>query len=409
MTTKRHFDITLADIQEAKQELQKYIPPSPLLFNSWLSEALGCEIYLKLENMQPIGSFKIRGATYKISRLSAQQRRKGVIAASAGNHAQGVAWGSRKLGVSALIVMPKSAPLTKVQNTRSLGAEVILEGETYDEAYAAALKIARKTGRIFVHAFEDADVIAGQGTIGLELLEQLPDADAVIGSIGGGGLMSGVSLVIKELLPQMQVIGCQASGAAAMTDSLKRGRPHSGSRVETFADGIAVGRVSEETYRLLKPRVDSLVTADDEEIANAILTLLEKAKVVAEGAGAVPLAALQKMHKKFRRKKVILIVSGGNIDVNVLSRIIDRGLIRAGRRVRVNVLLSDRPGSLARLTDLIAKQGANILQAIHDRSEPSTTIDQTDVALTLETRGPDHSKALIEALEKSVLRVDVVH
>jgi threonine dehydratase len=401
--------VALADIQAAKNELSRYLEPSPLLANAWLSEILGCELYLKLENMQPIGSFKIRGATYKISRLSAAQRRKGVIAASAGNHAQGVAWGSRKLGTGALIVMPKSAPLVKVQNTRGLGAEVVLEGDNYQEAFAAAQSIARKTGRIFVHAFEDADVVAGQGTVGLEILEQLPDPDFVVVPMGGGGLMAGVATAIKTLRPQTKLIGCQASGAPAMLRSLREGRAVSTETVETFADGIAVSRASEPIRKLLAPRVDEVLEADDEAIAAAVLMLLEKAKTVTEGSGALPLAVLDQIRKKIRGKKVVAVISGGNIDVNVLSRIIDRGLIRAGRRVRVNVLMSDRPGSLARLTELIAREGANILQAIHDRSEPSTRIDQTEVALTLETRGPEHSAAVIRALRANVVRLELVH
>jgi threonine dehydratase len=405
---KSKLPLTLADIQDAKQLIHHYLQPTPLLLNSWLSEALGCEVHLKLENMQPIGSFKIRGALYKISRLSPEEKKRGVIAASAGNHAQGVAWGSRQLGVKALIVMPKGAPLVKIQNTRSLGAEVVLEGDNYDEAYEHARKIAKKTGRVYIHAFEDPAIIAGQGTIGLEILEQLPDVDVVIGSIGGGGMMAGIALAIKELHPQAKVIGAQAMGASSMVESLQRGKLCKPGKADTFADGIAVRKASEKMFEVLKHRLDQVLEVSDEEIAAAVLTLLEKAKVVVEGAGAVPLAVLEQVKKRLKGKKVVLVVSGGNIDVNLISRIIDRGLIRAGRRLRINVLLSDRPGSLARLTDLIARQGANILQAIHDRSEPSTTIDQTDVALTLETRGPEHSQAVIRAIREHVLRVELI-
>lgn len=401
--------VTLADIQDAKQELLPHLPPTPLLRNPWLSDALGCEVHLKLENMQPIGSFKIRGATYRISKLSAQERKRGVIAASAGNHAQGVAWGSRLLGVRAVIVMPKGAPLIKIQNTRALGAEIVLEGENYDEAWAHAQTLARKSGRVFVHAFEDPAVIAGQGTVGLEILEQLPDVDAVIGSIGGGGLMAGIGTVLQELRPQTRLIGCQASGAASMVRSIRQGKAVELDRVETFADGIAVRRASDRMRRILDTQLSSVVDADDEAIAAAVLTLMEKAKIVVEGSGALPLAALEKIRGKLRRKKVVLVVSGGNIDVNLLSRIIDRGLIRAGRRLRLNVLLSDRPGSLARLTDLIARHGANIIQAIHDRSEAATRIDETDVFLTLETRGKEHSEELIRVLREHVLRLEIAH
>lgn len=401
--------VTLADVQAAKNELSNYLEPSPLLLNSWLSEQYGCELYLKLENMQPIGSFKIRGATYKISRLSAAERKRGVIAASAGNHAQGVAWGSRKLGTRALIVMPTSAPLVKAQNTKALGAEVILKGDNYQDAFDEAQRIARKTGRIFIHAFEDEFVIAGQGTVGLEILEQLPDPDFVVSSIGGGGLMSGVATVLKALRPQTKLYGCQASGAPSMLKSIEKGKAVTLDHVDTFADGIAVSHASEAMRKILAPKLDGMLEADDESMAAAVLTLLEKAKIMVEGSGALPLAVLEQLKREIKGKKVVLIISGGNIDVNVLSRIIDRGLIRAGRRVRLNVLMSDRPGSLARLTELIAREGANIIQAIHDRNEPGTRIDQTEIALTLETKGPAHSEALIKALRANVERVELVH
>lgn len=409
MAKKLTLNVSLSDIQEARQVLNKLLPPSPLLLNPWLSEMFQCEIYLKMENMQPIGSFKIRGATYKIARLTPEEKKRGVIAASAGNHAQGVAWGSRQLGVDALIYMPKGAPLMKVQNTRSLGAAVVLEGENYDEAYTAARAMAKKTGRVFVHAFEDRQVIAGQGTVALELLEQLPDVDMVLASIGGGGLMSGLAVAMKELKPSVELIGCQATGAPSMEQSLRKGRAISLDRVVTFADGIAVGKASEAIRQLLAPRLSCILLADDERIVSAILTLVEKAKTISEGAGALPLAVLDQIRKRIKGKRVVLVIGGGNIDVNVLSRIIDRGLIRAGRRLRINVLVSDRPGSLARLTDLIARNGANILQAIHDRNEPSTMIDQTEVALTLETRGPEHSAQVIKELTQHVLRLELAH
>lgn len=404
---KRNFEISLADIQEAKRALSSHVAPSPLLFNTWLSERFGCELFLKLENMQPIGSFKLRGATYKISRLSERDRRRGVIAASAGNHAQGVAWGARKLGVSALIVMPRHAPLVKVQNTRALGAEIVLEGETFDDAMRAAKKIARKTGRVFVHAFEDRDVIAGQGTVGLEILELLPEVDYIVGSVGGGGLLAGVGTVMKSLRPQTKIIGCQASGCPSMIKSIRQGKAVSLETANTFADGIAVRHTSEKLRALLADRVDLFYEEDDEAIAAAVLMLLEKAKIIAEGSGAIPLATIERLGKRLSGKKVVAIISGGNIDVNVLSRILDRGLIRAGRRVRVNVLISDTPGSLARLTNLIASKEASVLQAIHDRNEPSTAINQTEVALTLETRGPEHSQSLIRSLREHVIRLEL--
>jgi threonine dehydratase len=402
-------EVALADIQQAKAELRKYLQQTPLVLNSWLSETLGCELYLKLENMQPIGSFKIRGATYKIAQLTPEQKAKGVLAASAGNHAQGVAWGSRRLGVKATVVMPKGAALVKVQNTKLLGAEVLLEGETFEEAFLVARELEKKTGKVFVHAYEDRDVIAGQGTLGLEILDQLPDVDVVVGPIGGGGLMGGVSLALKALRPRTRIIGCQAAGASAMAQAIQKGQAVSLPKVETFADGIAVANASETMRSLLAPLLDECVTADEESIVMAILTLLEKAKVISEGSGALPIAVIEQMKSELQGKKVVALISGGNIDVNVLSRVIDRGLTRAGRRLRINALISDRPGSLAKVTDLLARQGASILQVIHDRNEPSTTIDLTEVALTLETRGPDHSDAVIEALKKQVIRLELTH
>ncbi len=401
--------LTLADVEQARTVLGKLLEPTPLMPNRWLSERLGCQVFLKLENMQPIGSFKIRGATYKISRLSPQQRRSGVVTASAGNHAQGVAWGCAQFKAKATIVMPVNAPLTKVQNTEALGAKVLLQGDNFDEAYAIARKLAKKTGAVFVHPYEDRDVMAGQGTVGLEIMEQLPDVDVVIGSMGGGGLMAGVGTVIKEFKPATTLIGVQAAGARSLVESIDHKKIVATGAAETFADGIKVMRASPGMLSVLRPLIDFTAYADDEAIAAAVLTLMEKAKIVAEGAAALPLAVLEQIKGRMRGKKVVLIVSGGNIDVNVLARIIDRGLIQAGRRVRVNVFISDRPGSLNRLTALIAEQGANVLQAIHDRNSPATGISETTVELTLETRGPKYSDELIKALRGQVARLEVLH
>lgn len=401
--------VSLADIEQARAVLGKMLEATPLLPNRWLSDKLGCQVFLKLENMQPIGSFKIRGATYKISQLSAAQRRKGVVAASAGNHAQGVAWGCAQFKTKATIVMPKIAPLTKVQNTVALGARVILEGDNYEHAVASARKIAARTGAIYIPAYEDHLVIAGQGTVGLEIMEQLPDVDVVIGSLGGGGLMAGVGTAIKAFRPKTLVVGAQATGARSLVESLKQGRLVSTGQADTFADGIKVREASPVMLSLLKPLIDLTAHADDEALAAAVLMLIEKAKVVSEGAAALPLAVLEQMKHKFRGKKVVLIVSGGNIDVNVLSRIIDRGLIRAGRRVRLNVYIKDKPGTLNRLTEVIAEQGANIIQAIHDRDSPATGIHETMVEFTLETRGPEFSKDLIGAMRAEVSRLEVLH
>ncbi len=405
--TQLDLDAGLSDIQRARDVLKKYIQQTPLVYNQWLSETYDCQVYLKLENMHPIGSFKIRGATYKISTLSAEEKKLGVITASAGNHAQGVAWGSKKLNVSALIIMPRHAPLVKVANTKALGAEVQLHGDCYDDAYDTAKAMAKETGRIFIPAFEDKNIIAGQGTIGLELAEQADKIDFVIGSVGGGGLMAGVSAAIQALQPQVKIVACQALGSPSMIESIKLKKAIRLPSTETFADGIAVAQASEGIRKILSERVDQWIEIDEDSIAESVLTLLEKAKILVEGAGALPLAALNQTRNQIKGKKVVLIISGGNIDVNVLSRIIDLGLVRTGRRLRINVLIPDRPGSLSRLTDLIGKQEANILQAIHDRNEPFTKLDQTEVALTLETRGPEHSASIIKVLKNHVLRLEL--
>lgn len=399
----------LSEFETARSELAQFLPPTPLVRNAWLSEIFGADIYLKLETTQPICSFKIRGASYRISRLGAEARKQGVVAASAGNHAQGVAWGSRKYGLKATIVMPKSAPITKIQNTKALGAEVKLFGENYDEAYAHAQALSQELGKTYVHAFQDRDVILGQGSCGFEILEQLPDVDAVVCAIGGGGFLAGIASVISKKKLGVKFYGCQAAGAASMARAFEEGKPVALERVDTFADGIKVKTASAPMYRLLKSLIEpKILTAGEEEIASALHTFLEKAKILAEGAAAVSLACLPQIKDQIKGKKVVLVVGGGNIDVNLLNRIIDRGLIEAGRRLRINLWISDRPGTLAFLTDMLAKSGANIVQVIHDRSEPSTTIDQTEVNLTLETRGPEHSEALIAELRSAFPRVQVL-
>jgi threonine dehydratase len=401
--------ISVNQIQEAQRVLAQYLEPTPLLHNPWLSDVYGCEVYLKMETMQPIGSFKIRGATYKIATLSEAEKIKGVIAASAGNHAQGVAWGSKKLGVDAMIVMPKTAPIVKVENTRKLGAKIVLFGNNYDEAYHEAIRLAQETGRTYVHAFEDDKVIAGQGAIGLEVLEQLPQTDFLISSIGGGGMIAGIATVFKAKSPETQIIGAQAQGSPSMSEAFKIKKTFKCNQVSTFADGIAVKEARPLMVELLLPLVDQILTAHDEQIADAVLDLLEKSKVVCEGAAAVSLAVLDQIKDQIKGKNVVIVLGGGNIDVNLLSRVIDHGLIKKGRLVRMNVILSDRPGSLARLTALIAEEGANIIQAIHDRSEPSTPLDKTEVALTIETRGPEHTQTIIHKLSLEVDRVFVHH
>lgn len=400
--------VTLSDVQAAQKVLAGIIPPTPLVRNEWLSNQYGCDVYFKLETVQPIGSFKIRGATYRISKLSAAEKAKGVIAASAGNHAQGVAWGARHFKTSALIVMPESAPLMKVSNTQRLGAAIHLEGDNYDQSFQAAQRIKDETGRTYVHAFHDPDVIAGQGTVGLEILAQLPDVDVVVTSIGGGGLCAGMGTAIKALKPAVRIIGCQAENVSAMAKSLKGHRLVESPNQGTLADGIAVQKANPDLFAMLDGIVDGIFTSDEEEIAMNVLRFMETGKILAEGSAAIALGALDRYREELRGKKVVLIVCGGNIDVNLISRIIDRGLIRSGRRLHLRVQIQDRPGSLSKLTALIASHRANILQAIHDRSEMKIRLDETGVELMIETRGPEHSDELVRALRKECRGVEVV-
>lgn len=401
--------VTLADIQAARNVLAPILPATPLVRNEWLSRHYGCEVYLKLETFQPVGSFKIRGATYSISKLPDAARKIGVIAASAGNHAQGVAWGARHFNTSALIVMPESASLMKISNTQALGATVHLEGDSYDQSFQAAQRIMKETGRTYVHAFHDADVIAGQGTVGLEILDQLPDVDAVITSIGGGGLCSGMGTAIKALKPSTRIIACQADNVSAMAKSLTGGTLVESPNLGTLADGIAVQKANPDMFGILSQVVDQVYTADEEEIAMNVLRLMEKAKILSEGSAAITLGALDRYQDELAGKKVVLMICGGNIDVNLISRIIDRGLIRSGRRLHLRVQILDRPGSLSKLTALIAGLKANILQAIHDRSEMKIRLDETGVELMLETRGPEHSAEVVALLQKECRRVEVIY
>lgn len=394
---------TLKDCRAAYSALQKVIDPTPLIKNEWLSAQYGCEVWLKLENMLPIGSFKMRGATYKISKLTAAEKKRGVLAVSAGNHAQGVAWAARKFGVQATIIMPEGSPLTKIRNTESLGAKVILHGASIEECFAYAETLMKKKPMVFVHPFKDIDVIAGQSTVAFEILEQMPKMDFVFSSIGGGGLVSGLGTVLKALQPKVKFIAGQAAGCSAMVDSLNRGKIMTSDKAETFADGIRVKVANPDMFKILQEVVDESLTVDDHKIALAVLQLMEKTRVIAEGAGALPLAALNELHrqnpKRFKGKKVVLVICGGNIDVNLLERIIDRGLLESHRKVRISVPIADRPGTLHLLTGIIKENGANILQVIHDRDSAGTGITGANVLFTLETKGPEELKKLLARLK----------
>jgi threonine dehydratase len=392
--------VDLPAVEAARRRLRDAIVQTPCAYSQTLSELTGARCFVKLENLQMTGSFKERGAANLLLQLTPDERRCGVIAASAGNHGLAVAFHAARLGIPATIVMPEYAPLIKVTNARRYGAEVVLHGSNFDEAYERARALEAERGLVFVHPFDDARVVAGQGTLGLELIEQLPEIEAVIVPVGGGGLIGGVGLAVKSTRPDVQVIGVQAAALPAMSRSLEA---HQRVRVEpapTIADGIAVRQVGELTLALAQAWVDRVVTVDEEELSNAVLLLLEIEKTVVEGAGAAPLAALLNRPLGLERRSVALVLSGGNIDVTMLSRIIERGLVKDGRLVRLGVLLRDVPGALARLTALVAEEHANILEIIHNRAfSRRAALGQTEVELTLETSGPKQISAVKRRLE----------
>lgn len=344
------------------------------------------ELYLKTENLQITGSFKVRGAGYKISQLSTEEQAKGVVACSAGNHAQGVALAATKMGIKSTICMPDGAPITKVESTKRLGGDVCLVPGSYDDAHTKAVALQGETGMTLIHPYDDEYVIAGQGTVGLEILEQLPDVDAVVVPVGGGGLISGVALAIKNLRPDVKIYGVQAAGAASMHAAIENGSYQTLKTAFTFADGIAVKTPGENTYEIIKEYVDEIFTVTEDEIAAAILSLMENQKLVTEGAGAVPVAAALFGKLPIQGKKVVCIVSGGNIDVTILSRVITRGLLISGRKVDLTITLEDKPGQLTQVSDIIASCGGNIVSVFHDRSDTNMAISSCFLKLGLETR-----------------------
>ncbi len=392
--------IGLADVQAARARLRGSIYLSPCPHSEMLSGLTGQHVYLKLENLQMTGSFKERGALNRIAMLTPDEAERGVIAASAGNHAQGVAHHATKRGIRSLIVMPQQTPLVKVTATRNFGAEVILHGGNFDEAYGEARRICENNGMTFIHPFDDAAVMAGQGTIGLELLEQVPKMEAVVVPIGGGGLIGGIACAIKESRPEVKVIGVQAARLPSMLVALEQQGPATIEAATTIADGIAVRRAGDVTYPMVERYVDEIVTVDEDEIASAILVLLEREKTLAEGAGAAALAAL------LQRKSAMIaagahtavLVCGGNIDVTLLSRIIERGLVQDGRLIRLRIHLLDKPGALADLTRLIASHRANIVDTLHNRAYYGVNLGDTVIDITMETRGREQVAELLEAL-----------
>ncbi len=391
--------ITLADVKAAAGRISKSIYLSPCARSEAFSQLTGNSVRLKLDNLQRTGAFKERGALNKLLTLSTTERERGVIAASAGNHAQGLAYHAGRCGIHALICMPLTTPLTKVSATKSYGAEVILHGANYDDACDEAVRLGQQQNLTFVHPFDDDAVIAGQGTLGLELLEQYPQMEVVVVPIGGGGLIGGVGCAIKESNPKVRVVGVQTARLPSMKVAVTEGKPVTLPPAATIADGIAVRRAGERTLPLVQKYVDDIVTVDEEEIANAVLLLLEREKTLAEGAGAAGLAALINHKVQLAGKNVAAVICGGNIDVTLLSRIIERGLVKDGRLVRLRVHLPDYPGALHKVTGVLAQHRANIVETSYDRAYYGVNLGDTAIDITMETRGPEHIAELRSALE----------
>lgn len=398
--------VSLSGIMTARARIGEAIHCSPCHLSHQLSELTGLPLYLKLENLQRTGSFKERGALNKLLTLNQAERERGVIAASAGNHAQGVAFHAAARGIRAQIVMPLATPQIKVAATRGYGAEVILHGSNYDEAYEEAIRRRIEDGLTFIHPFDDPEVINGQGTIALELLEQVPDLEAVVVPLGGGGLISGMGCALKEANSKIRVIGVEPDKLPSMLRAREAGAPITISAEATIADGIAVRRAGDLTLSMVGRYVDEIVSVDDEEIASAILTLLEQEKTLAEGAGAAALAAVVQAKTNLRHRRTVVLVSGGNIDVSLLAKIIERGLVKDGRLLRVRVYLQDRPGALLQLTQILTRERANIVETIHNRAYYGVSLGETVIDVTIETRGATHIAAISHALREGAFRFE---
>jgi threonine dehydratase len=388
--------LSIEKVKDASSVLSGVARRTDVLLSNGLSP--GCELWLKTENLQRTGSFKLRGAYYKMSRLSESERARGIVACSAGNHAQGVALAAQKFGIKATIFLPSSAPISKIEATRRYGVEIRLSDGNYDDAYAEALAFGEKTGAVFIHPFDDEDVIAGQATIGLELIEQLPDADAVIVPVGGGGLLAGIAYTVKTLKPECLVFGVQAAGADSMYRSICECKYCLRPSVSTFSDGIAVKAPGKLTYKLCSDYVDRMVTVTDDETATAILALMEKQKLVAEGAGAVAVAAAMFGKLPIENKKVCAVISGGNIDVNILSRVINRGLLTSGRLTNLTISLIDKPGQLKKVSAIIADLGANVIHVQYSPGGENMDINGCYIRISMETRDFKHLESIKNAL-----------
>ncbi len=390
--------LTLDKIYHAAYTLKDAVRKTDLILAPALSGKN--QVYLKTENLQMTGSFKVRGAYYKVSQLSEEEKARGIIACSAGNHAQGVALAAQKFGIPAIICMPDGAPISKVEATKSYGAEICLVKDTYDDAYAKAVELQKEKGYTFIHPFDDEAVIAGQGTIGLEILDQLDDVDAIVVPIGGGGLISGVAAAVKQLRPNCKIYGVQAAGAPSMYKSFVAHEKVSTDTVSTFADGIAVKMPGDNTYAMVEKYVDDIITVSEDEIAAAILGLMEKQKLVAEGAGAVPVAAVMFDKIPLEGKKIVCLVSGGNIDVNILNRVITRGLLMSGRRTTLTIALMDKPGQLVGVSTVISRCGGNVIAVHHDNSDPNMSINSCFLTIVMETRDAEQAELIKSELKK---------
>ena len=389
--------LTIDNVYAASYALKGVARKTDVIYAPKLCE--GVQLYLKTENLQTTGSFKVRGAYYKMTKLTKEEKERGVIACSAGNHAQGVALAAQKNGIKSVICLPDGAPISKVEATKSYGAEVCLVEGVYDDAYQKALQLKEEKGYTFIHPFNDEDVIAGQGTIALELAEQLPDLDAVLVPIGGGGLISGIAYTIKTLNPKVKVYGVQASGAPSMKNSFENGKIEELSGVSTIADGIAVKKPGSITYELCKKYVDEIVTVTDDEISAAILALMEKHKLVTEGAGAAPVAAVMFKKVDLQGKKTACVLSGGNIDVTILSRVIKRGLLMSGRSCQLMIELMDKPGQLKNVSRIIADLGGNVTSVHHERANEGSDVNGCYLRIVLETRNYEHIQQIKQALK----------
>jgi threonine dehydratase len=397
------------EVHAARDRVAETARHTPLEYSHTFSEMTGADVRLKLETFQRTGAFKIRGATNRIATLPEAEREAGIVTASAGNHAQGVALAASRLGVDSLVVMPENAPVSKVKATRSYGATVELHGVDYDAAAERAREIEAAEGRYYLHAFDDEMVMAGQGTLGLEVVEDCPGVETVVVPVGGGGLISGIATAVKDHDPDIRVVGVQAEGAASLPQSLERGERVTLDSVDTIADGIATRSVGEKTFEVIRERVDEVVTVGEDDIAVALTTLLERGKTLVEGAGAVPLAALLAGAFDYAEgETVVPMLCGGNIDMNTLTTVILRGLVETGRYLRLRTTLEDRPGALENLTDVISAHRANIYAIQHDRTSRNIAMNDAEVELALETRGPDHVDELTSALEDAGYEVEIL-